>query len=273
MTIIKSIIITLFLIVCLYFLGLLLGLTLVNFNVGLNFLGLSEMLSTLVIYLLLFIYIKHSKKNYRHEIYEKKPKFSYNVLSIILVIAIGRYLFDVPFFEWKNVLNKYVGTDLIVVGHNQYVYNSNFISRAISAVVIAPVLEELVFRYYIFGGLLKSYSLRISVVTSSLLFALIHFDSPKNIVPAFALGIISSLIYFKTKRIDYSILFHFISNCFWLLTIIFIKQYGQLITDIGTGILFWFIFILGILLCVIGIKRIPSIVTLKNKNDVHIENI
>ncbi|MBS3738464.1 MAG: CPBP family intramembrane metalloprotease [Psychroflexus sp.] len=54
--------------------------------------------------------------------------------------------------------------------------------------------------------------MNISIVLSSLLFSLIHWEKLNNLIPTLLFGIISGLIFIKTQRIVYSILMHFLFN-------------------------------------------------------------
>jgi membrane protease YdiL (CAAX protease family) len=89
----------------------------------------------------------------------------------------------------------WVGTGLIVVG----------------AVIVAPLVEELLFRGFIFGILRTRLGAPRALVLASILFALIHVY-PEVVVPIFFVGLVFNLIYLRTGSLAYSILFHMLFN-------------------------------------------------------------
>ena len=82
-------------------------------------------------------------------------------------------------------------------------------------VVIAPVVEELFFRGFLFGGLWKKYSWRMAAVISSALFALVHFQATA-MIPIFILGYIFSYLYYRSNSIWPGILMHVATNALGL---------------------------------------------------------
>ncbi len=80
-------------------------------------------------------------------------------------------------------------------------------------VIAAPVLEELIFRGIILEGLLKKYSPLTSIIISSLLFGIAHFN-PWQFVIGLIIGIFSGWVYYKTRSLMPSIIIHAAAN-FW----------------------------------------------------------
>ncbi|WP_458329782.1 CPBP family intramembrane glutamic endopeptidase [Peijinzhouia sedimentorum] len=80
-------------------------------------------------------------------------------------------------------------------------------------VIAAPVLEELIFRGIILDGLLKRYSLFISILASSLLFGIVHLN-PWQFVSAMVIGFLAGWVYYKTKNLALPMLIHFANNGF-----------------------------------------------------------
>jgi len=81
----------------------------------------------------------------------------------------------------------------------------------ILAVILAPVLEELLFRGIIYGFLRKKQSLGFSCLVTSLLFALMHTHI-FSFIPLFALGVAFSLTYERTRNILIPIGLHAVHN-------------------------------------------------------------
>ncbi|ALS02983.1 CAAX protease [Enterococcus silesiacus] len=78
--------------------------------------------------------------------------------------------------------------------------------------ISAPIMEEIVFRGGIIGFWLEKFPL-LAIALSSILFGLIH--GPTNVVSflIYALiGLILSVAYYKTQRLEVSISIHFLNN-------------------------------------------------------------
>jgi membrane protease YdiL (CAAX protease family) len=82
--------------------------------------------------------------------------------------------------------------------------------------VVAPILEEIIFRKVIFGSLYKKYNFFISAFISALAFALVHLDYTHLII-YFAMGVTFSYLYVKTKRLLVPIVAHVAMNSLVLL--------------------------------------------------------
>lgn len=76
---------------------------------------------------------------------------------------------------------------------------------------IAPFVEEIVFRGFIYSKLRKNYSMIASILLSATIFAAIHLEF-QVIIPLFILGAIIAFIYEKTDSIWPAIIFHMINN-------------------------------------------------------------
>ena len=78
-------------------------------------------------------------------------------------------------------------------------------------VVVAPVLEELLYRGVLLGRLRRSYSAHTSVVVSAAIFSAIHLIDPNAafVVPGlFVIGLVLGYQALKTGRIGLSIMTH-----------------------------------------------------------------
>ena len=90
-----------------------------------------------------------------------------------------------------------------------YAYDSGLLKTLIM-VVLAPLLEEFVFRRQLIDRLAR-YGEKNAVVFSALCFGLFHMNLYQFFY-AFALGIIFAYIYVRTRRLRYSVLMHMIIN-------------------------------------------------------------
>jgi membrane protease YdiL (CAAX protease family) len=81
----------------------------------------------------------------------------------------------------------------------------------LAVVVVAPIVEEIIFRGMILRGFLKHYSVRKSIFLSALLFGIVHMN-PWQFVTAFVAGIILGWWYVKTESIITTIFGHALNN-------------------------------------------------------------
>lgn len=73
--------------------------------------------------------------------------------------------------------------------------------------IIAPILEEIIFRKIIFGTFYKRMNFFIAAVLSALIFGLVHWDF-EHLLMYMAMGLVFAFLYVKTKRILVPIIVH-----------------------------------------------------------------
>lgn len=81
----------------------------------------------------------------------------------------------------------------------------------IGGAVVAPIVEEVFFRGFVFAGLRQRYGWQKAALASSALFALIHLI-PTAIIPIFILGYIFAYLYQRSNSIWPAILMHASTN-------------------------------------------------------------
>lgn len=165
--------------------------------------------------------------------------FFSTLLSGILTVFIGNYLKKRKVNSSETLSTKfplsipfYILSGLAIIGLQQFIVMPVAIQLPIpeimkealekimmekdvwmflTAVILAPIFEELVFRGLILDGLLKKYSPVLAIGISALLFGLIH-GNPPQIFTGIVLGSFIGWIYYKTKRIELAIFLHFVNN-------------------------------------------------------------
>ncbi|MEA3350418.1 MAG: type II CAAX endopeptidase family protein [Chloroflexota bacterium] len=96
----------------------------------------------------------------------------------------------------------------------------------IAGVVIAPVVEEIIFRGFIFAGLRGRYGWKKAALISSALFALIHIQ-PLAVIPIFILGLIFAYLYQRSGSIWPAIIMHMSTNALALGAAYIVSEYFQ----------------------------------------------
>lgn len=90
--------------------------------------------------------------------------------------------------------------------------NTNFpLLLLFGGAIIAPVVEEIFFRGFVFTGLSHRWSPQKAALASAGLFALAHF-APTSVLPIFILGLIFAFLYQISGSIWPAILMHMLTN-------------------------------------------------------------
>lgn len=110
-----------------------------------------------------------------------------------------------------------------VIGNN---YDNNYMSAFWKVVIIAPIVEESIFRGIIMRGFMKNYSNIVAIIVSALLFALFHLN-PWQFPATFTLGLLLGWIMVITRNIFACVAGHAINNLLVLLTLQYSEQIDQ----------------------------------------------
>jgi uncharacterized protein len=125
----------------------------------------------------------------------------------------------------------------------------------VRVVVLAPVIEELIFRGVIFSGFQKNYAPFWAIFFSALLFALFHLN-PWQLGPTFLLGLLLGLVRLRTGSLLAAIFTHALHNGMIFFTVLhqetfnrlYLLQAGKLISYAGYTALL----IIGVILIIYG---------------------
>ena len=119
--------------------------------------------------------------------------FSYLVLSGLYTVLVDPPAEDLP---------EQLGADESVL---------LAVITGVFVVVVAPLVEELFFRGFLFQALRNSWGTVLGVAGSAFIFALIHFEFDK-FVPLFILGVALAMLFQKTNSLWPCIALHAINN-------------------------------------------------------------
>ena len=130
----------------------------------------------------------------------------------------------------------------------------------VSAVLIAPLFEELVFRGYIAGLLKSAYGGLAAWIVSAVIFGAVHFY-PSVIPTATLSGLVLCFFYLRYRSLVMAILLHAMNNltaCF-LLTI---DMSGVSLRDlVGEGTLYWCIYTACAAIALVSLGRMAVVVS------------
>lgn len=96
----------------------------------------------------------------------------------------------------------------------------------IRVIVIAPVVEEMIFRGVIFSGFRRNYSPFWAIFLSALLFALFHLN-PWQLGPTFLLGLLLGYVRQKTGSLLASVVTHALHNAMIFFTVYFNAPFAE----------------------------------------------
>ncbi len=133
-------------------------------------------------------------------------------------------------------------------------------SILIAAVIVAPILEELLFRKFLLDRV-ACYGQLTAVLMSGVLFALAHGNFYQFFY-AFALGVIFAYVYLRTGRIRYTILLHMMVNFSGSIVPVLLLRYMEQNQILGSLlVLGWYVILFaavvgGIVLLIVGRRQI-----------------
>ena len=166
--------------------------------------------SLTILICLVLLYFKDIKKDIKD--------FKINTLSL----SIKYYLIGLTiYFVYQLIISKAI-TNSIPTNEEMVrnLFKVNFLIAFISSCFIAPILEEILFRFTIFKSVNNKY---IFLLASSILFSLFHVTNLQSIIQLFflfsylILSFTLSYILYKSKNICNSIIVHSLHNLFMVL--------------------------------------------------------
>jgi membrane protease YdiL (CAAX protease family) len=187
----------------------------------------------LLIVIILIASIISSYYNINNSLFEIIVLFLFTLLSIYIAQIFNICEFSLSFLTKKNLLVILFGVCLLVLLdfifsyliitfgieeslNEQFINKESLLTQLIAGCLVAPIIEEIIFRGVIIGRLFKNKPY-IGIVVSSVIFGLLHFSNI-FLAPMYIFsGLIFSIAYYKTKKLEVSISMHIMINLFWLI--------------------------------------------------------
>lgn len=174
-------------------------------------------------------------------------------IYLLFIISIGLFLFDKIFFDgYHYIFTNDFKIEKFLITKHQFDYVQ--VLYLISPIILAPLLEEIIFRKFLFSKLLEKNSVIISIVVSSFCFSMIHLPNFRNLLPTFIFGIVAAFLFYKTKNIIYPIILHFFGNSIWAIFKYYDNSLQENFQEIKFNFLYWIITISGFFLVLISLK-------------------
>jgi len=218
-------------------------------------------LSLILIGFLEFIFIVPSliyfyKNDYSYKKYFKLNNISNKILFPLVVFSIGVFILSDAIDRIINIFIQVPSFYSEVLDMLRWNDVYSFLIIIISVVVIAPIIEEMIFRGLLLRGLEKKYkSVVLSVIYSSILFAVIHV-LPSLFIQIFLIGMILGFLSIKFNSIFPGIVLHSINN---LLTLLLLNLNGNYFDFyLKNDFVNWKMVIVGGILIYFGFREIKS---------------
>lgn len=129
-------------------------------------------------------------------------------LAAVLIYSIAMIVFE---YGLSELVSRFTDAEEANQVISEYFEFGNIVLAIILVVIITPLVEEMLFRGTIFGGLRERYGFWTAAIISSLVFAVMHLN-PWSIVCTFIIGMFYALLFEKTGSLIYSMLGHGINN-------------------------------------------------------------
>ena len=202
-----------------------------------------NIIAGVIIIPVLSIILKQDKESREEKsVIVKKGEYIYPFLAGIFMCLGCNWLIDMSgiiniFTRFKEVADS--------------LYGGSIIFEFIAMVIIAPLLEEILFRGIIFARLREYMSVKVAIVISALIFGIIHGNVVQGIY-AFIIGICLAYIYERYNTLLAAVLFHMSAN---LMSVI-MTEYEPVVRLISKALVYN---IIGVVCLVMGIIMLISI--------------
>jgi len=124
----------------------------------------------------------------------------YLIVSFSIATLLSALDLRIPGYETQNSYLPLFGTDLVGI-----------LIGFIFITIVAPFLEELLFRGFIYRVFLKTWPPALASFLTALLFALVHLQL-QSFFPLFLLGLLLNYSYKKTDSVWTAVAFHSLNN-------------------------------------------------------------
>lgn len=226
----KSLVVALLIVICLQFLGAMINLP-VYFNEG--FYHITLPLSFLVGSLMaIFVVIPYVKTTWK-----EVSKHIWTPTSIaVIFLSVVMYLLMLPFAEFLTSFIPTTGSKWLEDFYQEIMFAFEKmldykVAGFITVCILAPIFEEILFRGILLRGLLQNgTSPIIAIILSSFLFGAAHMN-PWQFLGAGFLGAIFGYVYYRTKSLWLVMFLHALNNMISFVMMTKYETMDQNVTD------------------------------------------
>jgi len=138
----------------------------------------------------------------------KKINVSYVIIAILLfipVMGLSNFIVDMVLKIFPNGYSTYVDTII------KPMENTPIVILILGVGIIAPIVEELIFRGFVFARLRSVFSIWSAIIIQAIFFAVFH-GNIIQISYAFFIGIILGILVYKSNSLYPAIILHILNN-------------------------------------------------------------
>lgn len=238
-----------------------------------------EVIGGYIAYLIPTVWIVYMFKKYKVNLvgFVYKPGAEFLKWWLFIVVVAILIFFSIGSLNITLIPFSYIAPDLVneILNMNTIYTTKQTIMPMVANVfefivlaLIAPIVEELVFRGILFNRFKQKWGIGVAIIVPSIIFGIMHAD----LIGAFVFAVIMTLLYIKTRNLIVPILCHVINNAFaGLIPFVSYLYYGTVgsstVEELRSGLL------MGILFFSVTTPLI-LIYTYKNwprKNDIKVE--
>jgi membrane protease YdiL (CAAX protease family) len=199
------------------------------------------------------VFIKLMKRIPDSEIGEKQNISGVKFIGYFIICIASAYISNIVGLFISAIIELIKGIEMINPLEN-FIFGSNMILFASYAVIIAPIVEELIFRKILLDKLRRFGDIP-AILLTGFAFGIFHFNLAQFFY-ATVLGILFAYITIRTNRLIYSIVLHMMMN---LVGTAFVPLLTNNQNMLGMGIMMiWFYgaMTLGSILFIVNIRKI-----------------
>lgn len=178
-----------------------------------EFMYLSDILIALIQLIIFFVIYKLLVKRNDDEL-----RIKLNLKDTAFSLAVGVGVSGISFI-WLTIAGKIPEFQAQIAAMkegNAMIGGGSLHGVLLSAVIAAPIVEEVIFRGVVFGSFRKVFPAWVSILISALIFGAYHMN-PVAIVYATVMGIIAGIVYEKKRNLLFTIMLHMANNFMGLL--------------------------------------------------------
>ncbi|EDS77162.1 caax amino protease family protein [Clostridium botulinum C str. Eklund] len=171
-----------------------------------------NVISQLVLIGFIVYELKSSGFNFKESIrdFKNKPKYKDGLIIIVVhgILAIAAAI-GVAYIVYKinpSLAEKMMSEKLIE--NSGTIYDTVY--EFILVVILAPIVEELIFRGVILNRLKMRWGVGPAIILSSIFFGVLHMNLA--VIGAFLFGVMMCVVYMKTKNIFITMFIHCVNN-------------------------------------------------------------
>lgn len=196
----------------------------------------------------IYVLMMKSIPSYEVSAQTEAPLKKYSVKEIIMIIFIclaATYIFNIISVALNLLIGKLKGSPVtnpleVAIGSSSVIYTF------IVACVMAPIVEEIMFRKLMLNKLMV-YDKRLAIIVTSFAFALFH-GNLYQLLYAFVLGVIFAHITIKSGTVKYAIILHIIINTIGSIILPSLATSSNQIIVVLAGLIVIFCVIMGLIL-------------------------